>query len=62
MAGTKVSNSAAVQVELGNEWFWTKQFANLSYLGVGVRYDAKDNEVKPIGLLPSIRLFGAFSE
>ena len=61
MAVAKASNSAAIQVELGNEWFWTKQFGvNLSYLGMGVRYDAKDNEVKQIGLLPSIRLFGAF--
>ena len=61
MAQTRVSNSLAVQVELGNEWFWTQNFGvNLSYLGMGVRYDNKDNELKPIGLLPSIRLFGAF--
>ena len=61
MVQTRVSNSLAVQVELGNEWFWTQNFGvNLSYLGMGVRYDNKDNELKPIGLLPSIRLLGAF--
>ena len=61
MSGTTVTRSLALQVEVGNEWFWTENFGvNLSYLGVGVKYDDKNSELQEIGLFPSVRLFGAF--
>ena len=61
MIGTRVTKNLAAQMEIGNEWFWGEHIGvNLSYLGLGMTYDHKNHEIKPTGLLPSIRIFGAF--
>ena len=61
LAKTTVTRQLALQVEVGNEWFLSKNLGiNLSYIGTGLKYDDKANRLQEIGILPSIRLFGSF--